>query len=76
MAATGGSFAFIIAGVVVPWLVARNAHDGWRDSWFVFGVLAISIGMVSLVFLWERPCVGQEQGPEGGSRSGMTRGET
>lgn len=66
LAATGGSFAFIIAGVVVPWLVARNADDGWRDSWFVFGVLAISIGMVSLVFLRERPRVGQERGPEAG----------
>ena len=42
---------------VVPWLVGRDADDGWRNAWFVFGVLAISIGAVSLVFLRERPKV-------------------
>ena len=76
LAATGGSFAFIFAGVLVPWLVGRDADDGWRNAWFVFGVLAISIGAVSLVFLRERPRVdpasidpsGRPQAPRGAGR--------
>lgn len=55
LAATGGSFAFIFAGVVVPWLVGRNADDGWRHAWFLFGVLAIGIGSAALLFVRERP---------------------
>lgn len=71
LAAAGGSFAFIFAGVVVPWLVGRNADEGWRHSWFVFGALTISIGMVSLGFLRERPIiVGQERRQEDGQPAG------
>jgi MFS family permease len=62
LAATGGSFAFIFAGVLVPWLVGRDADEGWRHAWFYFGTLAVAIGTVSLVFLRERPKAGQ--GPE------------
>ena len=62
LAATGGSLAFIFAGVVVPWLVGRDADEGWRHAWFFFGTLAVLIGTVSLVFLRERPKPGQ--GPE------------
>jgi len=58
LAATGGSFAFIFAGVIVPWLVGRDAGDGWRHAWFVFGGLGIGIGTVSLLFLRERPTAG------------------
>ena len=75
LAATGGSFAFIFAGVVVPWLVGRDADDGWRNSWFVFGALAISIGMVSLVFVRERPRVGQERGRDGGQPAERDAGQ-
>jgi len=55
LAATGGSFAFIFAGVVVPSLVGRDAGDGWRYAWFLLGGLAISIGTIALLFLRERP---------------------
>ncbi|NQW24234.1 MAG: MFS transporter [SAR202 cluster bacterium] len=54
LASMGGSFAFIFAGVVVPWLVGSDPDDGWRHSWFVFGALAITIGIISLVFLRDR----------------------
>jgi MFS family permease len=65
LAATGGSFAFIFAGVLVPWLVGRDADEGWRHAWFYFGTVAVAIGTVSLVFLRERPKTGQ--GPELGT---------
>ena len=68
LAATGGSFAFIFAGLIVPWLVGRDADDGWRHAWFFFGAIAVSIGSVSLVFVRERPVGRQQQdrgtGPE------------
>ncbi|HAA95660.1 MAG: MFS transporter [SAR202 cluster bacterium] len=55
IASMGGGFAFIFAGVVVPWLVGNDAENGWRHSWFVFGAISIGIGAVSLLFLRERP---------------------
>ena len=55
LASMGGSFAFIFAGVLVPWLVGKDTDEGWRNSWFVFGSLAIGIGIASLIFLKERP---------------------
>ena len=63
LAATGGSFAFIFAGVVVPLLVGRDAGDGWRHAWFTFGGLAIGIGAISLLFLRERPIASAEGVP-------------
>ncbi|MDA0264435.1 MAG: MFS transporter [Chloroflexi bacterium] len=64
LAATGGSFAFIFAGVIVPWLVGRDADDGWRNAWAVFGALSIAIGLVSLLFLRERPSAQAAGAPE------------
>jgi MFS family permease len=69
LAATGGSLAFIFAGVVVPLLVGRDAADGWRHAWFVFGGLGIGIGTLALLFLRERPSINPEgaQSPSHGS---------
>ena len=73
-----GSFAFVFAEVVVPWLVGRDADDGWRHAWFFFGVLAISMGTISLVFLRDQPKVdpeGQAQAARDADRSaGQGRG--
>ena len=55
LASMGGSFAFIFAGVLVPWLFGKDANEGSRNSWFVFGSLATGIGIAALIFLKERP---------------------
>ena len=55
LAASGGSIAFIFAGVAVPILTGSNWEDGWRHSWQLFGVVILAIGVVSLLFLRERP---------------------
>ncbi len=73
LAATGGSVAFIIAGVVVPVLTGNNELDGWRHSWRVFGVLVVVIGVITLVFVRERPGAppgARASGPAGGPRQG------
>ena len=62
LASMGGSFAFIFAGVLVPWLVGNDASDGWRHSWFVFGGLSVSIGVAALILLRE-PAQASESTP-------------
>ncbi len=74
LAATGGSFAFIFAGVIVPWLVGRDPDDGWRHAWFVFGGLGIGIGAVSLLFLRERPPAGLGSSQSASQSSGHGQG--
>jgi MFS family permease len=32
LASMEGSFAFIFAGVLVPWLVGKDADEAWRNS--------------------------------------------
>ena len=60
-ASAGGSAAFIIAGAIVPLLVARSPADGWRHTWEGLGVVVIAIGLVSLLVVKE---------PSGDSYSG------
>ena len=55
MAASGGSISFIIAGVLVPVLIAANMDDGWRHSWQLFGIMVLVAGVASLFFVRERP---------------------
>ena len=55
LAAAGGSIAFIIAGVFVPILTGSNWDDGWRHSWQLFGALVLVVGVVSAMFVRERP---------------------
>lgn len=51
LAATGGSVAFVAAGVVVPWLTDRSPTEGWRHTWYIFGVVVLIVGVLALSFL-------------------------
>ena len=55
LAASGGSVAFIVAGVFVPILTGANWDDGWRHSWQLFGGIVLAVAVVSLLFVRERP---------------------
>lgn len=56
LAASGGSIAFIIAGLAVPLLTGAVGDDaGWRRSWQLFGALVLAVGLISLLFVRERP---------------------
>ena len=55
LAASGGSFAFIFAGIAIPILTRSNWEDGWRHSWQLFGAAILVLGVVSLLFVRERP---------------------
>ena len=55
LAAAGGGVSFIVIGALVPWLTGRDPDDGWRDAWYSLAVIVIAIGIISLVFLRDRP---------------------
>ena len=50
-ASAGGSVAFVVSGLLVPWLTDRNPVHGWQHTWFVFGVLVIGIGLIAICFI-------------------------
>ena len=53
IASAGGSLAFVVAGIVVPWLTDRNPEAGWRYAWAVFGGATMVVGVLALIFLRE-----------------------
>ena len=55
LAASGGSIAYIIAGVLVPVLTGASWENGWRYSWQLFGVMVLIVAVISLLFVRERP---------------------
>ncbi len=55
LAASGGSIAFIVAGVFVPILTGANWDDGWRHSWQLFGGIVLAVAVASLLLVRERP---------------------
>ena len=71
LAASGGSIAYIIAGVFVPILTGSNWDDGWRHSWQLFGGMVLVVGVASVLFVRERPAepleAERQAGPAGSS---------
>jgi MFS family permease len=55
LASAGASIGFVITGLMVPWLVDQSPDEGWRLTWFIFGGLTLAIGVLSLVFVHDRP---------------------
>ena len=66
LAASGGSITFIFAGLIIPFLTAANWEDGWRHSWQLFGGIVLVVGVMSVVFVRERPteAAGEERRPD------------
>ena len=54
-ASTGGSVAFVVSGLLVPWLTERDLMHGWQHTWFIFGLLVIGIGIISIIFIKNPP---------------------
>lgn len=55
LAAAGGGACFIVIGALVPWLTGRDPEDGWRHTWYVLGAIVMATGILSLIFLRDRP---------------------
>jgi sugar phosphate permease len=52
---TGSSFALIILGTAVPFLLSRGGEDAWRTVWFVYGGTALGLALISYLLLRDRP---------------------
>ena len=55
LASAGGSSAFVVAGVVVPWLTSEYLSFGWCYAWALFGAATVVIGGVALGYMRDRP---------------------
>ena len=55
IAAAGGGISFIIIGALVPWLTDRDPEDGWRHVWYFLAATVLTIGVICLLFLRDRP---------------------
>ena len=55
LAATGGSFGFILVGIAAPLFIAGSPDTGWRITWQLFGALTLVFGVAALIFVRERP---------------------
>lgn len=55
LAATGGSFGFILVGIAAPLFIAGNPDTGWRITWQLFGLMTLVFGVAALIFVRERP---------------------
>ena len=52
---TGSSLGLIVAGPLVPFLLARCGPDGWRVCWGLFGGITLVVGLLCSVLLRNRP---------------------
>jgi sugar phosphate permease len=55
IAVTGSSFALILCGPLVPWVLTRRGAEGWRTCWFLFGGAAAALAVVAWLGLRNRP---------------------
>ena len=62
-ASAGGSVAFVVSGLLVPWLTDKNPIHGWQHTWFIFGLLVIGIGIISICFIKNPPAVKSDSEP-------------
>ena len=62
-ASAGGSVAFVVSGLFVPWLTDKNPIHGWQHTWFIFGLLVIGIGIISICFIKNPPAVKSDSEP-------------
>jgi len=51
----GSGLAFLVTGSLVPRVIEASPDTGWRLSWFVLGAVVVALGLLSLIFLRNRP---------------------
>jgi MFS family permease len=52
---SGTGVGIIIVGYVAPLILERFGTGGWRHAWFLFGVIALLVALVSFFLLKENP---------------------
>jgi MFS family permease len=52
---TGSSFALIILGLLVPYVLSAYGSNGWRVCWFIFAGLIMGLAVLAFVILRNHP---------------------
>ncbi len=55
VAASGNGLGLMVAGPVVPRIIAAGGLDGWRWAWFFFAALTAVVAIVTFAFERDRP---------------------
>jgi MFS family permease len=55
IAASGNGVGLIVAGPVVPRIVAAGGDEGWRLAWYFFAAVTIFMAVLTLCFERDRP---------------------
>jgi MFS family permease len=56
VAVAGSSIALMLLGPTVPYILnGASLSAGWRTCWFLFGLAAIGVALLALIFLRDRP---------------------
>ena len=53
---TGGTgLGIIITGLLLPYLLSAMGGEAWRECWFLLALLTLLVGLISFIFLQEKP---------------------
>lgn len=67
IAVTGSSLGLMVAGPMVPRIIAASGDDGWRLSWYAFGGITLAIALLCLLVI-------RNHRPEGAADLGTAYG--
>ena len=57
---TGSSLAMVLAGPLVPRLIAGGGEEGWRLAWYFFAGVTLLLTVVNLLVMRDRPSLPTE----------------
>jgi len=53
---TGGTgLGIIITGLLLPYLLSAMGGEAWRECWFLLALITLLVGLISFIFLQEKP---------------------
>lgn len=55
IASSGTGLGLVVAGPVVPRIIARSAEEGWRVSWYFFAAVALFMAILTVTLGRDRP---------------------
>jgi predicted MFS family arabinose efflux permease len=55
IAASGNGLGLVVAGPVVPRIIAGGGDGGWRQAWFFFAVVTMAVAALTLALERDRP---------------------
>jgi len=51
----GSGFAIILSGKLIPYINSVTGSGGWRASWLILSALVMTVAVIGLIFLRDRP---------------------